>query len=143
MKIKPKEKKHSELVWSPQDPIWKSSEVCHVSSPVFGRKGAGGCVGRGKNCRVGKPRVLIQTSEDSSVSFIICVFYQYLSVTSLGSGGSKGEKEQNRALSPLLKCKHIHSIRSISNLTRQGLRPAPDGLFLEFQIQFKVLLGKH
>lgn len=31
-----------------------------------------------------KPRMLIWTSKDSSVSFIICVFYQYFSVTNLG-----------------------------------------------------------
>lgn len=36
--------------------------------------------------------MLIETSENSSVSFVVCIFYQYLSVSSLGSRVIRGNK---------------------------------------------------
>lgn len=44
-----------------------------------------------KDCGAGNPRMLSSASEDSSVSLIVCVFYQYLSVTSLGPSGNTGK----------------------------------------------------
>lgn len=102
----------------------------------------------GKNCRVGKPRMLIQTSEDSSVSFIvICVFYQYLSVTSLDLVVMKG-----KILSPLLntntsKVLGIFSIllplKIHHNLQSWTLYTIPDRLLLELCIHLSVYYWKN
>lgn len=61
MKIKPEEKKRNTVSLFGVHRIrsGRARKMCYVSSPVFGWKGTRGCVGRGKNCRVGKPKMLI------------------------------------------------------------------------------------
>lgn len=61
MKIKPEEKKRNTVSLFGVHRIrsGRARKMCYASSPVFSWKGTRGGVGRGKDCRVGKPGMLI------------------------------------------------------------------------------------
>lgn len=58
IKIKPEEKKRNTVSLFGVHRIrsGRARKMCYAFSPVFSWKGTRGCVGRGKNCRVGKTK---------------------------------------------------------------------------------------